>query len=195
MGCDMLACSAYKFYGPHIGVLWGKRALLESLDVPRLDPAPAESPERLETGTQNHEGMVGAGAAVDFLAGISGARTGSRRARLAASFDILHARAERQVAQLWHGLGEIRGVTRYGTPPGSARTPTVSFTMAGVSPQDAAGALTERGIFASHGDFYALTVIERLGQQPDGVIRAGCACYTSDEEVERLVEGVARLAN
>src|SRR5258705_4664051 len=68
--CDFLACSAYKFYGPHIGVLWGKRALIEQLDVPKLEPAPEESPERLETGTQNHEGIIGAGAAVDYLASL-----------------------------------------------------------------------------------------------------------------------------
>src|SRR4051812_5757843 len=78
LGCDFLGCSAYKFYGPHIGILWGKRALVESLDFPRLDPAPQESPERIETGTQNHEGIAGAAAAVDFLASLAGTEGQSR---------------------------------------------------------------------------------------------------------------------
>lgn len=192
-GCDFLACSAYKFYGPHIGVLWGKRALIEALDVPRLEPAPDETSERLETGTQNHEGIVGAGAAVDFLAAVAGG-TGSRRERLARSFAMLHEQGQRQVTRLWNGLGEIEGVTRFGVPPDQPRTPTVSFVIEGVSPSSAAGRLAEHGIFVSHGDFYALTVIERLGRLPDGVIRAGCACYTSDEEVERLLRAVEAVA-
>ena len=95
LGCDFLGCSAYKFYGPHIGILWGKRAIIESLDAPRLEPAPQESPERLETGTQNHEGIVGAAAAVDFLASLTGGRSRIAPRRAARrSFNALHARGE-----------------------------------------------------------------------------------------------------
>jgi len=93
LGADLLACSSYKFYGPHAGVLWGRRELIEGLDVPKLRPAPEEPPFRLETGTQNHEGIVGTGAAVDFLASLAGG--GERRAALARTFDTLHARARR----------------------------------------------------------------------------------------------------
>jgi len=192
LDCDFLACSAYKFYGPHVGVLYGRRDLLESLDVPKLAPAPDTAPERLETGTQNHEGIVGAGRAVQFLASLS-AETDHRLA-LASSFAALHARGQELVTRLWTGLGAIAGVTRHGPPPERPRTPTVSFSIAGHDPGDAAGVLAERAVFVSHGDFYAQSVIERLGQAPDGVIRAGCSCYTTADEIDRLLEGVEAIA-
>lgn len=190
--CDFLACSAYKFYGPHVGILYGKRALIDGLDVPRLAPASNESPERLETGTLNHEGIVGTGAAVNFLASLAPGAT--RRERLTNSLGGLHVRGDALVARLWHGLSAIEGVTRYGVAPGGARTPTVIFTIAGKSSTEVARALVPFGLYVSNGDFYAMTVIERLGQSADGVIRAGCACYTSEEEVDRLVAGVAQVA-
>src|SRR5262249_28391228 len=141
IGCDFLGCSAYKFYGPHIGVLWGKRALIESLDAPRLDPAPQESPERLETGTQNHEGIGGAAAAVDFLAGLAtGRRDRTRRESLRATYDELHARGEALLSTLWNGLASIDGLTLYGPPPGTPRTPTLGFTLAGHSTDEVASA-------------------------------------------------------
>ena len=132
IGCDFLGCSAYKFYGPHIGILWGKRALIESLDAPRLEPAPQESPERLETGTQNHEGIVGAAAAVDFLASLAtGGTSHSRRDALRAIVRRA-ARARRALlAKLWNSLAEIDGLTLYGPKPGTPRTPTLSFTLRG----------------------------------------------------------------
>jgi cysteine desulfurase family protein (TIGR01976 family) len=195
LGCDFLACSAYKFYGPHIGILWGKRALIESLDAPRLDPAPQESPERLETGTQNHEGMVGAAAAVDFLASLAvGASSGSRRTALRTSYAGLIARGDALVAKLWNALAEVDGLTLYGPEPGTPRTSTVSFTLQGHSTDDVATALAKRGVFVSNGDFYAATVIERLGLAPQGLVRVGCACYTTDDEVDRLIDGVRMLA-
>lgn len=194
IGCDFLACSAYKFYGPHIGVLWGRRALIEELDVPKLAPAPNESPERLETGTQNHEGIVGAGAAVDYLASLAPGATG-RRAALAATFGELHARGGMLLRQLWSGLESIRGVRLYGCPPGRDRTPTVAFTLAGTPADVVAGALAERGLFVSHGDFYAATVIERLGVGEAGVVRVGCSIYTTPDEVQRVVDEVGRLAS
>jgi cysteine desulfurase family protein (TIGR01976 family) len=192
LGADFLACSAYKFYGPHIGVLWGRQALVEELDAPRLAPAPDYAPELLETGTQNHEGMVGAAAAVDFLASLATAPT--RRARLAAAFDALHARGQALVERLWSGLREIPGVTLYGPPPSEPRTPTVSFTVRGAPSEQVARALAERAVFVSHGDFYALTAVARLGQARDGVVRAGCVCYTTADEVDRLLDGVRALA-
>ncbi len=192
LDCDFLACSPYKFYGPHLGVLFGRRELIERLDVAKLAPAPNHAPERLETGTQNHEGIVGAAAAVDFLAGLG--QGNSRRARLESTFEMVHSAGESLLNQLWDGLGSIKGVTRYGLPPGSPRTPTVSFTVAGHPSEVVARALVSRGVFVSHGDFYATTVIERLGFAAEGIVRAGCACYTSEEEVGRLVEGISDLA-
>jgi cysteine desulfurase family protein (TIGR01976 family) len=194
IGCDFLALSAYKFYGPHIGVLWGKRAIIDSLDAPRLDPAPQESPERLETGTQNHEGIVGAAAAVAFLASLSsGSRDKPRRESLRSTFGALHARGEALLGTLWSGLEAIDGVTLYGPRPGTPRTPTLSFTMRGHSTDDVAVALAEQGVFVSHGDFYAATIIDRLGLVPGGHVRVGCSCYTTEEEVARLLHGVRAL--
>ena len=192
LGCDFLACSAYKFYGPHVGVLYGRRDRLRSLDVPKLKPAPDTVPERMETGTQNHEGMVGAAAAVDFLAGLA-VGDGSRRERLAAAFAALHDRGERLVGRLWGGLAAIDGVQLYGPPPGRDRTPTVAFTVRGLPADDVATALAQRGVFASSGDFYATTVVERLGVGREGLVRAGCSCYTTADEIDRLIDAVGGL--
>jgi cysteine desulfurase family protein (TIGR01976 family) len=189
--CDFLACSAYKFYGPHIGILWGRRDLLESLDFPKLIPAPDSAPERAETGTQNHEGIAGAAAAVDFLASLAPGST--RRERLHAAFQQLHQRGDELVTELWNELQQIQRVRLYGPPPGTARTPTIAFTMDEMPSIEVAKKLAERGFFLSHGDFYAMTVVERLGQAPQGLVRAGCACYTTMEEVNRLLTGVREL--
>ena len=190
--CDFLACSAYKFYGPHIGILYGKRDRIEALDAPKLIPAPDAAPEKLETGTQNHEGMVGAAAAVDFLASLAGPAL-PRRAALEHAYAELHRRGDALVACLWDGLRAIAGVTVYGPPPGTPRTPTVSFSARGVHPDAIATALAEQGLFVSNGDFYATTVIDRIGHTADGVVRVGCSCYTTGEEVERLIDGVRRV--
>ncbi|MEY2439591.1 MAG: hypothetical protein QOI34_976 [Verrucomicrobiota bacterium] len=190
--CDLLACSAYKFYGPHIGILYGRHDLLGSLDFPKLIPAPDTAPECAEPGTQNHEGIAGAAAAVDFLASLVAGPVG-RRKRLEASFDQLHERGRELIAQLWKGLSEIEGVRLYGPPPGAPRTPTIAFTIDNVPSIDVAKNLAERGVFVSHGDFYAMTVVERLGQAAHGLVRAGCACYTTPEEVERLLAGVRAI--
>jgi len=190
--CDFLVCSAYKFYGPHVGALFCRRELLSTLPFPKLIPAPDYAPEVAETGTQNHEGIAGAAAAVDFLASLaSGA---SRRERLRAAFDALDARGARLTKRMWDGLSEIESVRLYGPPPDAARTPTVAFTVRGVKSTDVARRLAARGVFVSHGDFYAATVVERLGLGEEGLVRAGCACYTDDEEVARLVAGVRELA-
>ncbi len=192
LDCDFLAMSAYKFYGPHIGVLFGKLALLESIDFPKLIPAPDNPPENVETGTQNQEGMVGTGAAIDFLASL--ATEGSRGARLTTSYNELHARSSELTRRLWQGLSSIKGVRLYGPLPDMPRTPTVSFTVDGVKSTDVARRLAGRGLFLSHGDFYAASVTERLGLGEEGLVRAGCACYTTSEEIDRLIEGVSETA-
>jgi cysteine desulfurase family protein (TIGR01976 family) len=193
LDCDFLSCSAYKFYGPHVGILFGKQGLLESLKFPKLLPAPDTAPERAETGTQNHEGIMGAAAAVNFLASLSAGE--NRRERLQSTFAALHARGKILVRQLWEGLSRIERVRLYGPTPDSTRTPTVSFTIEGVTSTNVAERLAGLGLFLSHGDFYAATVIERLGLSEEGLVRAGCACYTSSEEVERLIEGVRSIAS
>src|SRR5712692_7897838 len=207
--CDFLTCSAYKFYGPHTSVFYGKKDLLESVDFPKLQPAPDTAPERADMGTQNHEGIAGAAAAVDFyasLAGGTGGGTGvspvalaqdaraTRRELLQSAFKGLRAHSVPQVHRLWESLSRINGVRLYGPPPDVERTPTVSFTIKNVASTEVARRLAEQGLFASHGDFYAQTVIERLGLAPEGLVRVGCACYTSDEEIERLIEAVREIA-
>jgi len=197
-GCDFLACSAYKFHGPHVGVLYGKRELLETIDVPKLQPAPEGAPDRLETGTQNHEGIVGAAAAVDYLAslarGPADALPVARRARLQAVFETLHERGRALLKLLWDGLGAIEGVQLFGPPPDAARTPTVAFIVRGQPAAEVSRRLADRGIFASHGDFYAMTAVQRLGVADQGLVRLGCACYTTGEEVARVIDGVRAIA-
>ena len=192
LDCDFLGMSAYKFYGPHIGVLFAKRALLERIDFPRLVPAPDYAPENAETGTQNQEGMVGAAAAIDFLSSL-GAQS-NRRENLRSVFQALHGRNARLFERLWNALTAMPGVRVYGPPPDSARTPTIAFTIDGCTSTDAARRLSEKGLFLSHGDFYAATVITRFGLEPEGLIRAGCACYTTEEEIDRLIDGVNEIS-
>lgn len=195
LDCDYLACSPYKFYGPHLGVLYGRQALIECLVVPKLLPASNEAPERLETGTQSHEAIAGAAAAVDFLAGLSsGGASGSRRERLVRTFDVLHQRDLELSRQLTEGLARIRGVSVHGVTPGAPRTPTVAFALAGVPSRDVAVALAREAVFVSTGDFYATTLVAKLGFARDGLVRAGAACYTTAGEVERLVAAVERVA-
>ena len=194
LDCDFLACSAYKFYGPHIGVLWAKRDIIERLDVPKLEPAPEESPERLETGTQNHEGIVGAGAAVDYLASLCQDDEVPRREALIATFEAMHHRGAALFERLWDGLGQVPGVQRYGLAPGNRRSATLAFRVKGIPSDDVAGALADQGLFVSHGDFYAATVIERLGVGADGVVRVGASIYNTESEIDRVITAVDKIS-
>lgn len=192
IGCDFLACSAYKFYGPHIGVLYGRNELLQAIDFPKLQPSPDNAPDRVETGTQSHESIAGAAAAVDFLASLS---TGSnRREQLANTLRALHERGSELLARMWEGLSAIKGLKLYGPAPHLPRTPTVAFTLSRYNSTEVARALVTDGVFASNGDFYAATVAQRMGVAEEGFLRAGCACYTTMEEVERLIDSVRRLS-
>ncbi len=202
LGCDFLGCSPYKFYGPHAGVLWVREELLDGLDVPKLAPAPNQGPERFELGTLSAEAMAGTTAAVEFLASLV---TGgeklkapaalTRSARLDAFFEELAPREEDLLGRLWEGLADIPSVRLYGPPPSGDRAPTLSFTVEGVTPREVSSRLAdEAGAFLSHGNFYAATVVERLGLAPHGMVRAGISVYTNQEEVDRLVEGVGRIA-
>lgn len=195
LDCDYLACSPYKFYGPHLGVLYGRQALMECLIVPKLLPASNAAPERLETGTQSHEAMAGAAAAVDFLAGLASASaSGNRRAGLMQTFEALHRRGVELARRLTSGLAGIPGVRVHGVVPDAPRTPTVAFTVSGVPSRDVAVALARKAVFVSTGDFYATTLVAKLGFARDGLVRAGAACYTTAGEVERLLEGVEDIA-
>lgn len=189
--CDFLACSAYKFYGPHIGILYGRKELLEKTNFPKLRPATNLAPERAETGTQSHESIAGAGAAVGFLASLSTGDT--RREKLQNTFSAIHTRHQELVEILWQGLGSIEKVKLYGPNPKMPRTSTVSFTVENIASKTVAEKLTEKGIFVSNGNFYALTVIEKLGLVEKGLVRVGCAFYTTQEEIERLIKAVREI--
>ena len=178
LGCDFLACSSYKFYGPHAGILWGRYELLDTLPFPKLAPAPDRAPERVETGTQNHEGIAGIAATVDFLESVGGV----------ASF---REEGARLVRMLWDALTSMPRVRVYGPPPGQPRTPTISFTVDGTLADDVARSLADEALFVSSGDFYAATVCERYAIE--GLVRVGCGCYTTEDEVQRLIEAVDRV--
>jgi selenocysteine lyase/cysteine desulfurase len=172
-----------------VGILYGRHELLAGLDFPKLEPAPNDPPECAETGTQNHEGIAGTMAAIDFLASLAEGAT--RRERLVGTFNLFEEHGRELVRQLWNGLAAIPGVKTYGPSLDEPRTPTVAFTVDQVPSGEVAAQLAEKGIFVSDGDFYAATVVERLGlSRRGGLVRAGCACYTTAEEVERLIDGV-----
>jgi selenocysteine lyase/cysteine desulfurase len=192
--CDFLACSPYKFYGPHAGVLWIREEVLEDLDAPRLVPAPNRGPERLESGTSNTEAMAGTTAAVDFLASLVREGDSPRGSRLDLFFSGLREREDGLLKRLWEGLADMEGVGLYGPPPGKPRTPTVSFTVEGHAPRDVASRLADGvGAYLSHGDFYAATVVDRLGLRPGGMVRAGISLYSTEDEVDRLLEGIGEI--
>jgi cysteine desulfurase family protein (TIGR01976 family) len=177
IGCDFLACSAYKFYGPHAGILFVREELMASLPWPRLDPAPNEPPEIAETGTQNHEAIAGIGATIAFIRSLDQ--------------NALHEEGERFTKLLWDALSQLERVKLYGPPPGQPRTPTIAFTVDGMTAEQVTRALVKDNLYTSHGDFYAATVIEVLGVE--ALVRAGCACYTNDDEVTRLIEAISKL--
>jgi cysteine desulfurase family protein (TIGR01976 family) len=199
IGCDFLACSAYKFFGPHVGALWGREEHLRRLTPYKVPPASDAVPNRWETGTLNHEGIAGAGAAVEWIAALAGDEVPPPPAPLRPTIErgmaALHAHEMETFTRLWDGLGDIRGVRRYGLPADGDRTPTAAFTVAGVHADAVAARLAAEAVFVWSGDFYAPTVIERLGlADVGGVIRAGVAPYTTADDVDRLLAGVERIA-
>lgn len=202
LGCDFLACSPYKFYGPHLGVVWGRRELLQGLDVPKLAPSPNEAAERLETGTLSHEAIAGVRAGVDFLASLAedprdpASTSRSRRDRLRHTMESLHTAGDLLFQRLWEGLEAVPGVRLYGPPPGESRTTTLVFTVEGVHPRELCRRMAhDHAVFLSDGDFYATTAVHRLGlTHSGGLVRAGLACYTTEEEVDRLVAGVNAIS-
>jgi cysteine desulfurase family protein (TIGR01976 family) len=208
LGCDFLVCSAYKFFGPHIGMLWGREELLEGLHPPKVRPAPDTVPERFETGTQNHEGLAGLAATIDYLAEL-GQRFGTpfvesfpglagRRLDLKAGLAAVQAYENELGWQLIEGLQAIPGLRIWGiTDPARAaeRVPTVSFTREGVAPHQIAERLAEESIFVWDGNFYALEVTERLGlERQGGMVRVGLLHYNTEEEVDRLLAAVAGVS-
>jgi cysteine desulfurase family protein (TIGR01976 family) len=197
MGCDFLACSSYKFFGPHAGILWGRAELLERLTPYKVPPAPDHGPERWETGTGNFEAMAGIRAAVDWIAslgGDGGPNGGGRRQALRRAFEAIEAHEAPLFRKMEDGLRAIPGVRFYGAPRGCPRTPTAAITVEGTSPDEVARRLGEEGVFVWNGNFYAVTVCDALGLSDcGGLIRCGLAPYSTDEDVERLIDGIGRI--
>jgi cysteine desulfurase family protein (TIGR01976 family) len=194
IGCDFLACSAYKFFGPHLGVLWGRKELLQEGRPFKVGPAPDRAPERWETGTLSHEGIAGTAAAVEWIAGLAPDAGAVWRERMVGGMRRIEEIETPLLRRLLDGLSAIPGVTLYGPPADAPRAPTIAFTVAGRTPDDVAQRLAAEGIFVWSGDFYASTVIDRLGlRESGGVVRVGLAPYNTVEEADRLLEAVERL--
>jgi len=205
--CDFLVCSTYKFFGPHLGALYGRYELLDALPAYKVRPAGVAPPDKFETGTPSFEALVGATATVDYLASV-GRRFGGkfagefpgfegRRRDLKAALAAIRAYEREQCQRLVAGLGEIAGLRIYGiTDPAhfDRRVPTVSFTLEGLTPNEIARRLDEANIFVWDGNFYALAVTERLGlEDRGGLLRVGLAHYNTAEEVDTLLGVLADM--
>ncbi|MBD1997510.1 cysteine desulfurase-like protein [Leptolyngbya sp. FACHB-541] len=199
LDCDFLTCSAYKFFGPHIGILYGKRRHLARLLPYKVRPAPDDAPGRWETGTQNHEGMAGLIATLHYLTELGhqiSPQLGNRAALIQAMEAIQHY--ERKLARLLiPGLLQIPDLTIYGiTEPScfSWRTPTVALRLKGQTPYAVAKELGDRGIFVWHGNFYALGLTQRLELEASGgFVRIGLVHYNTEAEVNRLLKALNEI--
>jgi cysteine desulfurase family protein (TIGR01976 family) len=208
MDCDFLVCSAYKFFGPHMGVLYGRYELLDQLRAYKVRPAEDYPPDKFETGTKNHEGLAGTTAAINYLADL-GAEFGApfaeqypefegRRLHLKTAMSAIRAYERPLAERLIAGLRDIPGVTIYGITDLAhfdQRAPTAAFTLDGYTPRQVAERLGQEGIFVWDGNYYALAVTERLGvEESGGMVRVGIAHYNTAAEVDRLLAVVNDLA-
>ncbi len=194
LGADILFCSAYKFFGPHVGIVAVKRDLLERLKMYKLKPHPGGVPEKLETGTINFEGLVGVTEAVHFIAGFGTGQ--SLRERIADGYKNIETHEKALADRLRAGLADIEGVTLYQAPDPIPKTPTVAFRVTGVHPVEVCHRMAEQAIHIESGNFYAMTLIDRLGfSESGGLIRAGLAPYNTEEEIDRLIDSVCSLSH
>jgi cysteine desulfurase family protein (TIGR01976 family) len=178
LGADALACSAYKWFGPHIGILWARPELLADLGPDKLRPSPDTVPERWELGTLPFESLIGVRAAADFV--------------LALDREELRAHEDRLLAQMVEGLGGLDGVRLHGGA--RDRTATVMFTVEGHTSHDVAAHLARAEVAVWHGNYYALELSRWLGLEPAGALRAGVVAYNDRDDVDRLLEAVAELS-
>jgi cysteine desulfurase family protein (TIGR01976 family) len=192
INADIITCSAYKFFGPHVGVTVIRRELLERLDVYRLDPAPHYIPDKLETGTQNHEGIAGVKGAIDFIASLG--EGSSRREKLANAMQTIEEYEAGLAETFRTALQDLPGVKLYAAPDGIRKTPTIAFRVEGYSTEEVCVRMLQHGFFIAAGDFYASTIAERLGiKNSGGFVRAGLAPYNTEDEVERFVTALEVL--
>jgi cysteine desulfurase family protein (TIGR01976 family) len=191
LGADFFACSSYKFFGPHLGILASDPALLATVHPDKLLPSTEAVPERFELGTLPYELLAGVTAAVDFIADLV-AGDGSRRERVLASMQAVEAAEETLFEQLLTGLRAVEGLRLYGAP--KRRTPTALFSLDGVDSGTVYRELARRGVNAPASSFYALEASRWLGLGDGGAVRAGLAPYTSQDDVDRLLAGVREIA-
>ena len=187
LGADILSCSAYKFFGPHIGIVAIRRALFEKLEVYRLVPAPSEAPDKLETGTLNHEGIAGIKPAVEFIAALGQGAT--RRERIVSGYERMEAHENRLAEKIRAALAPLHKVRLYQAAPSVRKTPTVALTVAGMAPAEVCRrVIEETSVFVADGNFYAWTLAEKLGINPAGAwVRAGLSPYNTEEEADRFI--------
>jgi cysteine desulfurase family protein (TIGR01976 family) len=194
IGANIITCSAYKFFGPHVGVTAIRRALFETLDVYRLDPAPDYIPDKLETGTQNHEGIAGVKGALDFISSLGAGA--SQQERLTSAMNAIEEHEAALAETFRTALRDIPGVQLYTAPDGVRKTPTIAFRVEGHTPEEICLRMLEHGFFIAAGDFYASTLAGKLGiGDSGGFIRAGLAPYNTEDGVEKFVqalEGIMR---
>jgi len=200
LDCDFLVCSAYKFFGPHLGILYGKREQLQRLRPYKLRASTEQLPDRWEAGTQNHEGLAGLIAAIEYIADLGRRHKPevcSRREAILAAYQVTRQHEHALAEQLITGLLAIPGLTFYGIKDLARldqRTPTVAIRMEGHTPRDLATRLGERGIFTWDGNYFAVNLTERLGvENTGGMLRIGLAHYNTAEEVDRLLAELKRL--
>src|SRR5215208_3815348 len=192
IGADVLTCSAYKFFGPHVGVTAVRRDLLESLDVYKVEPAPDYLPDKLETGTQNHEGIAGAKGAIDFISSLGHGT--SLQDKLVSGMRAIEEYEADLAERFRAALHEIPEVKLYAAPDGVLKAPTVAFRVEGHTPREVTERLAQEGFFVADGHFYASTLARKLGiHDKGGWIRAGLAPYNTEEEVEGFIEELKSL--
>jgi cysteine desulfurase family protein (TIGR01976 family) len=199
IGCDFVACSAYKFFGPHVGILWGRTALLEELPAYKVRPSPNQLPGRWMTGTQNHEGLAGVGAAIDYLGSIAShlAKVTDRRERLRTATTAIRGQEQTLSRRLLAGLAErprfrvwgVRDLARL-----DERVPTIAITARDVPPQALAEYLASRQIYVWSGDMYAVELCNRLGlEDQGGFVRLGMVHYNTPQEIDAVLQALDEM--
>lgn len=201
---DYCVCSAYKFFGPHVGMLWGRYELLEQMNAYKLRPSPALPPGKWMTGTQNFAAIAGAKAAIDYLASIhsrlepDAASRATRRQSLCAAFESIRQYETTLVHQLIDGLLDIRGIRVFGITDSARlheRVPAVVFALDSVGSCEVARQLADQGIFSWHGDYYAVDICRVLGQAEHGMVRLGILHTTTATEIDRTLEALRKITD
>jgi cysteine desulfurase family protein (TIGR01976 family) len=193
IGCDFLVASAYKFFGPHTGILFGSLEHLAEIDAYKVRPAPSDPPGKWETGTQSFESIAGVTAAVEYLASL-GDRKGSMRERLETSYDRIGAYERSLGKRFLDGLAELSHVRLYGPPELDDRVSTFAIAVDGLQPTDVANALIDAGLYVWSGHYYAVNAMERLGVlDRGGLVRIGFVHYNTADEVDRTLKVLADL--